>query len=259
MLCRSIWRDVRHAAGVFALIVNTGQAFGQSQLCPSPTAVWASVAPAGAKQTQVARTANDTPIWKTITVGGSKGVNAVRQAMDTAPCPIWLSDEADEILGRPAFPFNKKPFELDLVILSEFELGFGDQTSRNDPELGASVEASLSDIYARAASLGFEMCPAEVGPALRLNYLDQPLGEFLHIAMNPVARYSGELVDFIVGNGGAGFMLVGANGHPEVKLPGATRFVFVRPRADTVAGGVARDAGDNLEPISKLPDSLDGL
>jgi hypothetical protein len=177
---------------------------------------------------------------------GSKGVNAVRQAMDTAPCPIWVGDEADEILGRPAFPFNKRPFELDLVILSVFELGFGDRASRNDPELGASVEASLSDIYARAASLGFELCPVEAGPALRLNYLDQPLGEFLHIAMKPVARYSGELVDFTVGNGGAGLMLVGGNGHPEVKLPGATRFVFVRPHADTVAGGSVRDGGGNL-------------
>src|SRR5262245_24954037 len=223
MLCRSIWRDVRHAAGMLAVVLNTGQAFSQSpQHCPRPAAVWATVAPAGAKQTQVALTANDTPIWKTITVGGTKGVNAVRQAIDAAPCPIWVGDEADEILGRPAFPFNKKPFELDLVILSVFELGFGDQASRNNIELGASVTVSLGDIYARAVSLGFELCPAEVGPALRLNYLDQPLGEFLHIAMKPVARYSGELVDFTVGNGGAGLMLVGGNSHPDVTLPGAT-------------------------------------
>src|SRR5262245_51733558 len=215
MLCRSIWRDVRHVAGVLAVAVNTGQAFSQSpQHCPRPGAVWAIVAPAGPKQTQVALTANDTPIWKTTTLGGSKGVNAVRQAMDTAPCPIWVGDEADEILGRPACPFNKKPFELDLVILSVFGLGFGDQASRNDPELGASVEASLRDIYARAISVGFELCPAEVGPALRLYYLDQPVGEFLHIAMKPVARYGGELVNFTVGNGGAGLMLVGGNGHP---------------------------------------------
>jgi hypothetical protein len=74
--------------------------------------------------------------------------------------------DADEILGRPAFPFIKSPVELDLVVLSVFKLGFSDR-------------ASLHDIYARAVAQGFELCPAEVGPALRLNYLDQPLGEFL--------------------------------------------------------------------------------
>jgi hypothetical protein len=65
---------------------------------------------------------------------------------------------------------------------------------------------------------------------LRLNYLDQPLGEFLHIAMQPVAQYTGELVDFSVGNAGAGVVLVGGKGHPDVTLPGAVRFVFVRPK-----------------------------
>jgi hypothetical protein len=65
---------------------------------------------------------------------------------------------------------------------------------------------------------------------LRLDYLDQPLGEFLHIAMRPVARYTEELVDFTVGNAGAGLILVGNNGHPDVMLPGAVRFVFVRPK-----------------------------
>ena len=76
-----------------------------------------------------APTALETPIWKTITVGGSKGVNAIREAMETGPCSIWISEEADEILGRPAFPFIKAPVELDLVVLSVSELGFGDPAS----------------------------------------------------------------------------------------------------------------------------------
>ena len=58
-------------------------------------------------------------------------------------------------------------------------------------------------------------------PALRLNYLDQPLGKFLHIAMRPVAPYTGELVDFSVGNAGAGLILIGGDGHPDVLLSGA--------------------------------------
>src|SRR5262245_13866204 len=240
VLCPVVTRYMRYLVVVLFFAAYAGHAAGQSQTqcskAPSAPLLAAYTTPI----------ALETAIWKTITVGGSKGVDAIRQAMDSAPCPILIGDEADEILGRPAFPFNKTPFELDLVVLSVFDLGFGDLTSRNDIELGASVEASPRDIYARAASLGFSLCPAEVGPALRLNYLDQPLGEFLHIAMKPVARYSGELIDFTVGNGGAGLMLVGGNGHPDVTLPGATRFVFVRPRFETVAASAVLETGNNL-------------
>jgi hypothetical protein len=133
--------------------------------------------------------------------------------------PHGDADDADEILGRPSFPFIKTPVELDLVVLSAFELGFGDETS-------------LHDIYARAEALGFELCPAEVGPALRLNYLDQPPGDFLHIAMKPVAKYNRALIDFTVAKayGSVGFLLLGGDARPDMVLPRAERFVFVRPR-----------------------------
>ena len=88
--------------------------------------------------------------------------------------------------------------------------------------------ASLKEIYARASRLGLALGPAEVGPALRLGYLDQPLGEFLRIAMNPVARYGGEPVDFTIGNGGAGLLLIGGDFRSGLVVSGATRFVFVR-------------------------------
>jgi hypothetical protein len=170
------------------------------------------------------------PIWKTITVGTYKDVDAVRSAVDAAPCPIALGDWADEILGRPGFPFSRTRTELDLVVVSVADLGFGEQG------------AALRNIYARALASGLELCPAEAGPALRLNYLDQPPGEFLHLAMRPVARYSGELVDFTLGNGGTDLILIGGDARPEVILPGAARLVFVRPRPDAIgSAGPAPD------------------
>jgi hypothetical protein len=232
----------------FAVAVSAMPAAGQLPAqCPNSPAVRDPTAAAAASQALA--TAYETPVWKTITVGGLKGVNATRAAMETAPCPIWIGEEADEILGRPAFPFVKAPIELDLVVRSVFELGFGERALRSDVELAATVQASLRDIHARAVSLGFELCPAEIGPALRLSYLDQPYGEFLHIAMQPVARYSGELVDFIVGNGGAGLLIVGSSGHADTLVTGGVRFVFVRPRPDTLASGSAPSRGGTAEAM----------
>ena len=239
----ALWRYVRNLAVILPVALHAGHASGQTPAkCPAPAAAPATSVAA----TQTVAAAGQTRIWKTISVGGSNGVNAVRVAMEAAPCPTLIGDDADEILGRPAFPFGRKPVELDLVVVSVFELGLGDQASRNDVELASAVEVSLRDVYARAVALGFELCPAEVGPALRLQYLDQPLGEFLHIAMTPVARYTGELVDFTVGNGGAGLMLVGGNGDPAATVPGTVRFVFVRPRADSIAHGKPPANGEDV-------------
>jgi hypothetical protein len=220
MLSSVVRRCVRYLVVLFPVALYTGQAAGQSPTqCSNSRAARAPAFYVAAEQTQVVPTALETPIWKTITVGGSKGVNAIREALETWPCHMAIADDADEILGRPAFPFIKTPVELDLVVLSVFELGFGD-------------EASLHDIYARAEALGFELCPAEVGPVLRLNYLDQPPGDFLHIAMKPVAKYNGALIDFTVAKayGSVGFLLLGGDARPNMMLPGADRFVFVRPR-----------------------------
>jgi hypothetical protein len=159
------------------------------------------------------------PVWKTITVGIYKNVSAIREALDAAPCRIHVGSWADEVLGRPSFPYVEAAAKLDLVVASVSALGFGE------------VGASLKDIYERASRLGLALGPAEVGPALRLGYVDQPLGEFLRIAMNPVARYGGEPVDFTIGNGGAGLLLIGGDFRRDLVVSGATRFVFVRPRA----------------------------
>jgi hypothetical protein len=176
---------------------------------------------AGGKQPAIGvANRSEFPVWKTITVGIYKNVDAMRKALDAAPCPIHVGSWADEVLGRPAFPYAEAAAKLELVVAAVSALGFGE------------AGASLKDIYARASQLGLALGPAEVGPALRLGYLDQPLGEFLHIAMKPMARYGGEPVDFTVGNGGAGLLLIGGYFRSDLVVSGAARFVFVRPRYD---------------------------
>jgi len=173
-----------------------------------------------AEQPKTVGTALEIPIWKTIKVGGYQNSSAIREAIQSAPCRMAIGDDANEVLGRPAFQFIKTRIELDLVVVSVAELGFGEA-------------APLKDIYLRAFAHGFDLCPAEVGPALRLNYLDQPLGEFLRLAMQPISRYDGELVIFSVGNGGEGLLLIGVDGGPNATLSRSARLVFVRPRPIT--------------------------
>jgi hypothetical protein len=235
MWIASQWRIIPHSFVVMlALVLMTTLASGKSGTQCWRSAEQARVAQVPAAPGAVPVTAAQAPIWKTITIGEYKGANAVRAAIDAAPCPIAMGDWADEILGRPAFPFSRAKLDIDLVVVSAAELGFGPDG------------ASLRDIYARADTFGLDLCPAEVGPILRLNYLDQPIGEFLHVAMRPVATYGGELVDFTLGNGGSSLLLIGGNAQPDAAFTGAVRFVFMRARADSVASGVVPNAGNAL-------------
>ena len=95
-----------------------------------------------------------------------------------------------------------------------------------------SDESSLSDVYERARQAGLELCPAEVGPKLRLNYRNQPLGEALDIAMEPVATYSGDPTILTLANWGTGLILIGRDGRSESTVNRISRFVFALPTRD---------------------------
>ena len=103
---------------------------------------------------------------------------------------------------------------MKLVAVSAAELGFETDT------------ASLADIYVRAQELGF--AAAEVAPQLRLQYFDQPIGEFLIIGMEPIKTWNGEPVIFNVANGGAGAILIAKMAAPTTQISVASRFLFVR-------------------------------
>jgi hypothetical protein len=156
----------------------------------------------------------DTPVWKRITLGGYKGVNSLRNALDAAR--VRIGDSADEILGRPAFHVSPEKSDVDLVVVSVAELGF-------------PSGAPLADIHRRAGELGLELCPAEVAPLLRLAYTNQPMGEFLNVAMRPIATYAGELVALSIANAGTGPLLIGGDGRPELVMNRMAKLVFVRP------------------------------
>ena len=168
---------------------------------------------AGAPQIPV-RSAVDVPIWKTITVGTFSDSLALSNALGAVGCGVGNS--AGEILARPAFTLSAKKTNVELFAVSAAELGFEADT------------ASLADIYARAQHLGFGLAAAEIAPQLRLQYFDQPAGEFLIVGMAPINTCNGEPVILTVANGGAGLILIGQDGSADAQISVVSRFLFVR-------------------------------
>jgi len=110
--------------------------------------------------------------WKTIKLGtGLKTAGDFRRALcgDGFNLSKWASDN----LGKPAFTVALEETEVDLVKVTVGELGFKKGARRDQ-------------IYERAKELGLELCPSEVGPQLRLQYKDQPNGEWILVAMEPI-------------------------------------------------------------------------
>ncbi|WP_309493919.1 hypothetical protein [Bradyrhizobium arachidis] len=172
------------------------------------------------------RSARDIATWKTITIGTFADSLALRNELDGKGCSV--GGQAAEILARPKFTVASEKTYLELVDLSAAQLGFTSDT------------VTLADVYASAQHLGLELAAAEVGPQLRLQYFDQPVGEFLTIGMDPIKTWSGEPVILNVANGGAGLILIGQDGRPEANVPVTTRFIFVRshqPAASAEAVG----------------------
>jgi hypothetical protein len=157
----------------------------------------------------------DKPVWRRLTLGAHRSVDRVRQALEAAR--VRIGESADEILGRPAFLFSQTRKDVDLVIVRVSELGF-------------VRPAPLSDVHRRANDLGLELCPAEVAPLLRLEYANQPLGEFLNIAMQPIATYGGELTTLSIANAGTGLLLIGGEARADLTVHPQASFVFVRPQ-----------------------------
>lgn len=167
---------------------------------------------AGELVVKVAEKVFDT--WKTIKLGtGLNTADDFRKAIKDNGCRI--SDWASDILGKDAFTTTTEETEVELVNVSVAELGFKNGAKR-------------ADIYQRAQEYGLDLCPAEVGAQLRLQYKDQPKDEWLRIAMEPITDSGGRLSVFDVGRGGDGLWLDGVSGRPGRFWDGGDRWVFDR-------------------------------
>ncbi|MFA4890656.1 MAG: hypothetical protein WC587_03475 [Candidatus Paceibacterota bacterium] len=153
------------------------------------------------------------PVWKTITLGIYKSANEYREMLKANGFKI--GNWGDDILGKPAFTASPEETEVELVKMTVAELGF-----RNG--------ATRKEIYERALELELKLCPNEVGPALRLQYTDQPMSEWILVAMEPIADSDGYLDVFASERSSDGLWLHGLDGSPDNRCSAGSQWVFSR-------------------------------
>lgn len=123
-----------------------------------------------------------------------------------------ISYYAKDLLRSRDFTTLPDKQTLSLVRVKISDLDLGDPTT--------------DQIYAKAKSLGLELCPAEVGPQLRLAYKDQPLDEWLYIGMKQIADSFGYPDVFRLDRRENGLWLDGVWARPDDKWNPENAFVF---------------------------------
>ncbi|KKQ74085.1 MAG: hypothetical protein US94_C0014G0003 [Berkelbacteria bacterium GW2011_GWB1_38_5] len=153
------------------------------------------------------------PPFMTIQIGTFKNVKAMRQALKDKKINIsaWASDLMDRMT------LTAKPATLKLYRATNAELGL--------PK-GSTVAQSFEAI----ARFGGEKLPAEAGPQYRLQNLDQKLGEWELMYMDPIIGRGGYPRVFGVGHYGGGLWLNGHTASPDYFYDAGSVWVFGRKR-----------------------------
>lgn len=110
-------------------------------------------------------------VWLTLKLGTRKDAAAYIEAVEASGAKV--SDWARDIMSKEAFKVSPEVREVK----------FARATLR---QLGLKKQSTLTQIIARAKERGLLKCLPEDGPLVRENYCDQPSGEYLWMAMDPI-------------------------------------------------------------------------
>ncbi|MFH1430772.1 MAG: hypothetical protein ABIG71_04655 [Candidatus Uhrbacteria bacterium] len=124
-----------------------------------------------------------------------------------------MGEWAEDILAKT--PTSKEPQDIQTIRLTVGDLGFTEATG-------------YDEICKRAKELGLELAPAEAGPALRLSLIDQPMGDWFRIAMEPIVDRGGFPLVFGLARGADGSWLLADGGGPGSLWFPRSSFVFRR-------------------------------
>ena len=162
-------------------------------------------------------------VWRTIDLG-----NGLKNAADflrvLSKSPFEVHESAMEFFGREdIFCAGSEVGDVDLVQMCPWQLGF-------------KGSASYQEICDRAEELGLRLCVPEIGPQLRLQYVDQPSRDVLYLAMKPLRKSSFVLCIFSLSYSG---MVLSINAHCSgergTRYSDGEQFIFVAPRESLVA------------------------
>ncbi len=149
--------------------------------------------------------------WKTIELGRYRSGQGLLKALKNK----FFNIETGDYRVFDSIIVAKYPTKIELVLVTGTDLGF-------------TEDAPLDAIYDRAKELGLDLVPAEVGPQLRLAYTDQPLNEWMVMAMEPIMVSDGDLDVFSVGRHDGGRWLDSYYGNPGDMWSPDYRWVFAR-------------------------------
>ena len=124
---------------------------------------------------------------------------------------IYVSDWANQLLESKDFTILKSAETVDLIRLIVKDLGFPN---------GATTD----EIYKKATKLGLELCPAEVGPHLRLSHSGS---DWMYIAMRQITDRDGSPKVFSLNRNNAVLRLYGSIAKPSSWWNSYDQFVFL--------------------------------
>jgi hypothetical protein len=99
-------------------------------------------------------------VIRTVTIGGLTKTELLEQLHNQA---VSLNESADRLFASERFTTAHTRYSVTTVELTVCDLGF-------------PHGATTAEMYTRATTLGLGLCPLELAPHLRLQYLDQPEG-----------------------------------------------------------------------------------
>jgi hypothetical protein len=192
--------------------------------------------------------------WKTIKLGtGTASGPAFADALKAKGVTVTTggtTNSAEELLGKADFAIAAQPTSVELIRVTPRELGFDKRKPEHDL------------LYKKAKELGLGACSLEVGPQLRLQYLNQPKGEMLFVGIQKEANYAMNRLSYALSNETKkkpGLYLDGYAPDSQIELD--AQWVFCRS-ADAEAAAAApetsSDQADREDLVRRYDANQDG-